>query len=178
MVKFLFVGDLHLRGTNPRNRIDDYKEVAKQKLIGNLTSQLLANVYLNELDQFCKKVLGTKFYIRYMDDVIILSQSKEELHEIKERISKFLDEELQLTLNKKTCIRPVSMGIQFVGLHIWSTHRTVRKSTSLRIKRRLKAAAKQYVAGNLTYERYGEICRNVRRNWKPAVTISLTYRTR
>lgn len=41
-----------------------------------------------------------------------------------------------------------------VGLHIWSTHRTVRKSTSLRIKRRLKAAAKQYVAGNLTYERY------------------------
>lgn len=122
--------------------------------IGNLTSQLLANVYLNELDQFCKKVLGTKFYIRYMDDVIILSQSKEELHEIKERISKFLDEELQLTLNKKTCIRPVSMGIQFVGLHIWSTHRTVRKSTSLRIKRRLKAAAKQYVAGNLTYERY------------------------
>lgn len=122
--------------------------------IGNLTSQLLANVYLNELDQFCKKVLGTKFYIRYMDDVIILSQSKEELHEIKERISKFLDEELQLALNKKTCIRPVSMGIQFVGLHIWSTHRTVRKSTSLRIKRRLKAAAKQYVAGNLTYERY------------------------
>lgn len=75
-------------------------------------------------------------------------------HEIKERISKFLDEELQLALNKKTCIRPVSMGIQFVGLHIWSTHRTVRKSTSLRIKRRLKAAAKQYVAGNLTYERY------------------------
>lgn len=124
------------------------------QLIGNLTSQLLANVYLNELDQFCKKVLGTKFYIRYMDDVIILSQSKEELHEIKERISKFLDEELQLALNKKTCIRPVSMGIQFVGLHIWSTHRTVRKSTSLRIKRRLKAAAKQYVAGNLTYERY------------------------
>lgn len=100
--------------------------------IGNLTSQLLANVYLNELDQFCKKVLGTKFYIRYMDDVIRLSQSKEELHEIKERISKFLDEELQLALNKKTCIRPVSMGIQFVGLHIWSTHRTVRKSTPFR----------------------------------------------
>ena len=94
-----------------------------------MCSQLLANVYLNELDQFCKKVLGTKFYIRYMDDVIILSQSKEELHEIKERISKFLDEELQLTLNKKTCIRPVSMGIQFVGLHIWSSQITDRHTT-------------------------------------------------
>lgn len=122
--------------------------------IGNLTSQLLANVYLNELDQFCKKVLGTKFYIRYMDDVIILSQSKEELHEIKRRITDFLETELQLTLNKKTCIRPVSMGIQFVGLHIWSTHRTVRKSTSLRIKRRLKVSAKQYETGKITHESY------------------------
>lgn len=122
--------------------------------IGNLTSQLLANVYLNELDQFCKKILGTKFYIRYMDDVIILAKNKEELHEIKRRIEKFLEEELQLNLNKKTCIRPVSMGIQFVGLHIWSTHRTVRKSTSLRIKRRLKASAKRYKAGKITYETY------------------------
>ncbi|MDD3218225.1 MAG: hypothetical protein PHR50_03515, partial [Lachnospiraceae bacterium] len=59
-----------------------------------------------------------------------------------------------LTLNKKTCIRPVSMGIQFVGLHIWSTHRTVRKSTSLRIKRHLKTAAKRYEAGIITYESY------------------------
>ncbi|WP_287714524.1 reverse transcriptase/maturase family protein [Blautia sp.] len=122
--------------------------------IGNLTSQLMANVYLNELDQFCKKVLGTKFYIRYMDDVIILSNSKAELHEIKKRIEDFLDKELQLTLNKKTCIRPVTMGVQFVGLHIWSTHRTVRKSTSLRIKRRLKVAAKRYEAGKITYESY------------------------
>lgn len=122
--------------------------------IGNLTSQLLANVYLNELDQFCKKVLGINFYVRYMDDVIILAQSKEELHAIKERIEDFLEKELQLTLNKKTCIRPVSMGIQFVGLHIWSTHRTVRKSTSLRIKRHLKTAAKRYEAGIITYESY------------------------
>lgn len=122
--------------------------------IGNLTSQLLANVYLNELDQFCKKVLGIKFYIRYMDDVIILSKNKKELHEIKERIEAFLETNLKLALNKKTCIRPVSMGIQFVGLHIWSTHRIVRKSTSLRIKRNLKTAARQYVEGTLTQEAY------------------------
>lgn len=66
----------------------------------------------------------------------------------------FRDRVAQWWVYSLLCIRPVSMGIQFVGLHIWSTHRTVRKSTSLRIKRRLKAAAKQYVAGNLTYERY------------------------
>lgn len=122
--------------------------------IGNLTSQLMANVYLNELDQFCKKVLGTEFYIRYMDDVIILADSKEKLHEIKARIEEFIDKELHLSLNKKTCIRPVSMGIQFVGLVIWSNYRTVRKSTSLRIKRQLKASAKQYKTGAITHERY------------------------
>lgn len=70
------------------------------------------------VEWFCKKVLGTKFYIRYMDDVIILSQSKEELHEIKERISKFLDEELQLALNKKTSrsCRYCNRGLRKSGL--------------------------------------------------------------
>lgn len=122
--------------------------------IGNLTSQLLANVYLNELDQFCKKVLGIKHYIRYMDDVIILANNKTALNDYKKRIEDFLEKELQLVLNQKTCIRPVSMGIQFVGLHIWASHRTVRKSTSLRIKRRLKISAKWYKAGKISYEKY------------------------
>ncbi len=122
--------------------------------IGNLTSQLLANVYLNELDQFCKHVLGIRYYIRYMDDVIIISDSKEELHEILSCIVEFLEERLQLVLNDKTTIRPVSMGIQFVGLTIWATHRTVRKSTSLRIRRRLKVSATRYTAGKLSYEKY------------------------
>mgnify|MGYP000554276952 CR=1 FL=1 len=145
----------HAFGLSICDNVEDAERLTDRGMpIGNLTSQLMANVYLNELDQFCKKVLGIKHYIRYMDDVIILSKSKEELHEIKRHIESFLAEELQLTLNKKTCIRPVSMGIQFVGLHIWSTHRTVRKSTSLRIKRRLKVAAKRYEAGTITYESY------------------------
>lgn len=82
---------------------------------------------------------------------------KETLGLVKQQYGDFetcLNFAFQLDAPFMLCIRPVSMGIQFVGLHIWSTHRTVRKSTSLRIKRRLKAAAKQYVAGNLTYERY------------------------
>lgn len=57
-------------------------------------------------------------------------------------------------MNKKTCIRPVSMGIEFVGLRIWKSHRTVRKSTPLRIKRRLKISAKRYAAGKISYEKY------------------------
>lgn len=122
--------------------------------IGNLTSQLLANVYLNELDQFCKHVLGIKHYVRYMDDVIILSNSKQHLHDILSRITEFLATRLQLVLNNKTTIRPVSMGIQFVGLTIWSTHRTLRKKSSLRLRRRLLWAAKRYAEGTLEYEKY------------------------
>lgn len=122
--------------------------------IGNLSSQLLANVYLNELDQFCKHVLGIRYYVRYMDDVIIISNSKQELHEILSRITEFLETRLQLVLNDKTTIRPVSMGVQFVGLTIWATHRTVRKSTSLRIRRRLKISAKRYKLGKINLESY------------------------
>ena len=122
--------------------------------IGNLTSQLLANVYLNELYHFCKQTLGLDFYIRYMDDVIILGKSKEQLREVLGRIEQFLQDHLQLELNNKTAIRPVTMGVQFVGLTVWSTHRTVRKSTSLRIKRRLKHKAKELKAGKITQEQY------------------------
>lgn len=89
-----------------------------------------------------------------MDDVIILNKSKEELHKIQHCIAEFPEEELQLTLNKKICIRPVSTGIEFVGLRIWKSHRTVRKSTPLRIKRRLKISAKRYAAGKISYEKY------------------------
>lgn len=59
--------------------------------IGNLLSQLFANIYLDALDQFCKRVLGIRYYIRYMDDVIILSNSKLQLREWKDRIGTFLE---------------------------------------------------------------------------------------
>ena len=122
--------------------------------IGNLTSQLLANVYLNELDQFCKHVLGIRFYVRYMDDIIIICNSKQELHEILRRISEFLDTRLQLVLNNKTAIRPVTMGVPFVGLHIWATHRTLRKKSSLRLRRRLLWSSRQYADRKISYESY------------------------
>lgn len=78
--------------------------------IGNLTSQLFANIYLNELDQYCKHRLKIHYYIRYMDDVIILGQDKETLHRWKAAVETFLQEELALDLNSKTSIRPVRQG--------------------------------------------------------------------
>lgn len=121
--------------------------------VGNLSSQMFANLYLNELDQYCKRVLGIHFYIRYMDDVIILSDSKPQLHEWKDLINSFLQEKLKLDLNEKTCIRPITLGIEFCGYKIWPTHIKLRKSTALKMKRKLRFIQKQYARGEITQER-------------------------
>ena len=83
--------------------------------IGNLTSQLFANIYLNEMDQYAKHQMRIHYYIRYMDDIIILHQDKEELANFRDEIADFLRDNLQLDLNKKTAIRPVALGVDFVA---------------------------------------------------------------
>lgn len=117
--------------------------------IGNLTSQMFANLYLNELDQFCKHKLKLHFYIRYMDDIIILHPDKVFLERVKRDIETFLEEKLHLQLNKKTCIRPNSMGIEFVGFRVWSTHIKLRKKTAKKLKKRLKYLFRAYAAGEI-----------------------------
>lgn len=118
--------------------------------IGNLLSQIFANVYLDVLDQFCKRVLRIHFYIRYMDDVIILCDSKEKLRVWKDRISEFLETELELQLNSKTCIRPINQGIEFVGYRVWPDKLVLRKSTTLHMKRVLKARREAYRIKEIT----------------------------
>ncbi len=122
--------------------------------IGNLTSQLFANIYLDQLDKFCKHGLQTHYYIRYMDDIIILSDSKEELHYLRNEIQNFLTEALQLDLNKKTAIRPISLGISFVGYQIWATHRKLKKSTARKIIRRVGVLCEMLALGEITREEF------------------------
>lgn len=124
-------------------RLDDH-EIEEERIggigmpIGNLTSQLFANIYLDWLDIYVKHVLKVKYYIRYMDDFILLAKSKKRLHVLRKEIDIFLDEYLCLQLNNKTAIRPISLGIDFMGYVIWPTHMKLRKSTKKRMKRRLK----------------------------------------
>lgn len=129
-------------------RLDD-----KGMPIGSLTSQMFANIYLNELDQYAKRELRIRHYIRYMDDIIILSDDKSELHRIKSDIEIFLDEHLRLNLNNKTAIRPITLGIDFVGYKIWPTHVKLRKSSALKFKRRLKVIQKQYAEGKINFDK-------------------------
>lgn len=96
--------------------------------LGNLTSQFFANVYLNELDYFVKHTLNAKYYIRYVDDFIVLSSSKEQLKLWKKEIEKFLKEKLKLELHKdKSKIISLSKGIDFVGFRNFYYYKLLRK---------------------------------------------------
>lgn len=120
--------------------------------IGNLTSQMFANLYLDQLDQFCKHRLGLHYYIRYMDDVIILSSSKKHLERVKSQIADFLERELHLNLNNKTCIRPVSAGAEFVGFRVWATHVKLRRKTARKMVKRLEYVFAAYRVGEIDRE--------------------------
>ena len=121
--------------------------------IGNLTSQMFANIYLNELDQFCKHDLHIRYYIRYMDDIIILWPDKGELHGIRDEIERFLAEKLHLELNKKTCIRPARLPVTFAGAQITASRIRMRKSTRKRMYRRMKFIRSLFEADHITFEK-------------------------
>ncbi len=121
--------------------------------IGNLTSQMFANIYLNELDQYVKHELKAKYYIRYMDDMIILHHDKNVLHEYKRLMEEYLNNELKLHLNNKTAIRPITLGIEFVGYKLWPTHIKLRKSSALKMRRNLKRVQIQYSKNKIDFQR-------------------------
>ncbi len=84
--------------------------------LGNLTSQLFVNIYMNEFDQFMKRELKVKYYIRYADDFVIFSQDKEYLENILLEIGIFLNEKLHLNLHpNKVFIQTLSSGVDFLG---------------------------------------------------------------
>jgi hypothetical protein len=88
--------------------------------IGNLTSQHFANHYLCPLDHHIKEVLCVKGYVRYMDDMLLFSDSKEKLRDARERVREFVERQLKLRLKDEACVlAPVSEGIPFLGMRLW-----------------------------------------------------------
>ncbi len=121
--------------------------------IGGGLSHLYGNVYLNELDQYCKRELQIHYYIRFMDDIIILSDDKEKLHQYYELMNWFVTSKLRLHFNEKTAIRPVTQGVEFVGYMIKPGNVRLRKSTSLRMKRHLKHTQKLYRDYRISFDK-------------------------
>ena len=107
--------------------------------VGNLTSQLFANVYLNILDHYIKHNLHVHYYIRYMDDFIVLGEDPAELKELLQQIDAFIEERLYLHLNPKTTIIAAKNGVDFVGYRHFPAFRILRKGATRRIKKLLRA---------------------------------------
>lgn len=106
--------------------------------LGNLTSQLLVNIYMNEFDQHVKHKLKIKHYIRYADDFIFLSENKKWLEEARQKVEDFLTQELRLSLHPdKIFIKTLASGIDFLGWVHFPHHKVLRTVTKKRIMRKV-----------------------------------------
>ena len=104
------------------------RAISKGMPLGNLTSQIFANLYLNKVDNFIKRRLKVKFYIRYVDDFVILSESREQLEEWEYKIRMFLKQNLNLELHEdKTRIISLKQGVDFIGFRNFPHHKLLRK---------------------------------------------------
>jgi RNA-directed DNA polymerase len=106
--------------------------------LGNLTSQLFVNVYMNDFDHFVKRVLKAEYYIRYADDFVIVDADKGLLQNYIPRISKFLENRLRLSLHpKKISVQTFASGVDFLGWVHFQHHRVLRTSTKRRMFKKL-----------------------------------------
>jgi RNA-directed DNA polymerase len=126
--------------------------------IGNLTSQFFANVYLNKLDQYIKHQLKCRYYLRYVDDFILVSQNREQLADWYHRIETFLTTQLALSLKPGSRIKRVSDGADFLGYIIRPNYMLVRKRVVNNLKSRLAEFRSEMVKkegiANIEVEKY------------------------
>ena len=112
--------------------------------LGNLTSQLLVNIYMNEFDQYVKHVLKQKYYIRYADDFVLMSQNRKELEEILPKINNFLLQNLKLVFHPdKVFIKTFASGVDFLGWVHFPHHRVLRTATKNRMFRNINENSKE-----------------------------------
>jgi len=107
--------------------------------LGNLTSQLLVNIYMNEFDQFIKQKLKIKWYLRYADDFVLLSKNRKYLENLIPQIDSLLQNQLKLSLHpNKVTVKTLVSGIDFLGWISFTDHRILRTKTKRRMIERLK----------------------------------------
>ena len=115
--------------------------------IGNLSSQFFANVYMNELDQFVKHKLKAKRYVRYVDDFVLVHESRAQLMAWREQIDRFLRERLHLTLKPEQRLEQLTSGIDFLGYVMYPTHTLVRRRVIVHAREKLDAWRQQHIRG-------------------------------
>jgi RNA-directed DNA polymerase len=133
--------------------LKNFHDKARGMPLGNMTSQFFANVYLNELDYFIKHKLKVKYYIRYVDDFVILHEDNAILEEYKIKIGKYL-KNLNLELHKdKSKILPIYKGLNFLGYRIFYHHRLIIRRNLNQFKRKLIILEKDYNEGLIDFEK-------------------------
>ncbi|CAN2042084.1 RNA-directed DNA polymerase [Candidatus Magnetomoraceae bacterium gMMP-15] len=142
---YLFKGDAKLIDKIPPHKSLFKVGHNKGLPIGNLTSQFFANVYLNELDQFIKHGLRCRFYLRYVDDFILLHSSRKQLLNWKSEIEKFLAEKLALVLKKEYFIKRLSEGSDFLGYIVRPDYILSRNRVVSNLKYKLKLFRKKII---------------------------------
>jgi len=136
-----------------RNPVQQDPNNPKGIPIGNLTSQLFANIYLNEFDHYVKQTLRRKYYLRYVDDFIILGESKNDLKRVYRAITQFLKNRLCLELHpKKVRIFPTCLGVDFVGYVVFPDHIRLRSKNVRRFKKRFKKLLQKQKEGQISPE--------------------------
>ena len=135
--------------------------------LGNQSSQWFAIYYLDPLDRLIKEKLKIKYYIRYMDDLILIHEDKDYLRQCLEQIRAFAEEKLHLSFNSKTQIFPLKNGVNFLGFHFYLIEtgkviKIIRRESKIRLKRHLKYLMKQYAAGEVECEKIQNILASYR----------------
>jgi hypothetical protein len=120
--------------------------------VGSLISQMTANVVLNPVDHYMKRVVKIPKLIRYMDDSLMMGESKQQVWDALGRMDDYLRKEFGLQLNGKTAVMPYDAGVEFVGRIITPDRITMRKGTSLQIRKHLDYVRKAYARGEVTLE--------------------------
>ncbi len=156
----LWLCDLIVDHSNPQEPVlewfpgDDLLSPSERRRgvpLGNQTSQFFANVYLDPLDHFVKETLRAKGYVRYVDDFLVFSQSKQELAEFQRRIAEFLIS-LRVKLHpRKNVVFPVRCGIPFLGYRVFPTHRLLAKPNVRRFRKRMKQHQRLLAEGKITW---------------------------
>lgn len=158
--RVLWLCDLIIDGSNPQEPTLDYfpgddlfePHGRRRGLpIGNMTSQFWANVYLHGLDNFVKRGLRCKGYVRYVDDFLTFADDKRELANVRERVKSFLVR-LRLRIHEERAhVRPTHRPTRFLGYRCWSTHRFLTKENIRRFRRRGRLLQRLYATGHVTW---------------------------
>lgn len=126
--------------------------------IGNYISQYSGNFYLSSFDHWMKEVKHVKYYFRYMDDIVVLGSSKEELHKLLNEIKEYFRKELKLTVKENWQVFPTFVrGVDFVGYRTFLNYKLLRKSTCKQMKQKMKKLHHKVIEKNQMMN-YSEWC--------------------